>query len=270
MAMSAALVVSGDRMKQPLIQELSCGKDDLLVFIDDTGHESFAGDHEYYGLGGCLVLGGAHYSWLKAQWRDVRRRINGSPDAPLHASTMERNTRNFSILSKFFLDRSFARVAVTSIRTTTLPSDMPPTMPVTGVLNENISAVASLLPCTAVIIVVESSQRADPILRQCFGALEPDGAELTPPFKHWLMPKSVAEPGLEIADFVISAAKSQTQRYIQGRDGLALDFDDVFCRLPPQVPQFCQFSLITGVYRETGRVGVQGFRLVGNTLSSIS
>ena len=143
-------------------------------------------------------------------------------------------------------------------------------MPVTGMLTESISAAASLSPCAAVIIVVESSQRADPIVKQCFGALEPDGAELTLPFKHWLMPKSVAEPGLEIADFIISAAKSQTQRYIRGRDGLSLDFLDVFCRLPPQVPQFCQFSLITGVYRKTGRVGVQGFRLADNTLSRIS
>jgi hypothetical protein len=36
-------------------EEMHCAADDLLVFIDDTGHESFAGDQEYYGLGGCAV-----------------------------------------------------------------------------------------------------------------------------------------------------------------------------------------------------------------------
>jgi len=62
--------------------ELKYHNDWLLVFIDDTGHETYAGTHNYYGLGGCVVLG-AHYDWLKGQWREVRRLINGSPDAPL-------------------------------------------------------------------------------------------------------------------------------------------------------------------------------------------
>jgi hypothetical protein len=44
--------------------ELNCSSEDLLVFIDDTGHESFGGNQEYYGLGGCVVLG-ARYGCLK-------------------------------------------------------------------------------------------------------------------------------------------------------------------------------------------------------------
>ena len=45
-------------------EEIQCTADDLLVFIDDTGHELFLGNQEYYGLGGCVVLG-AHYGRLK-------------------------------------------------------------------------------------------------------------------------------------------------------------------------------------------------------------
>jgi hypothetical protein len=37
--------------------ELNCSSEDLLVFFDDTGHESFGGNQEYYGLGGCVVPG---------------------------------------------------------------------------------------------------------------------------------------------------------------------------------------------------------------------
>ncbi len=83
-------------------EEIQCAADDLLVFIDDTGHESFSGNQKYYGLGGCAVLG-AHYGRLKSLWMDVRNRINGSPDAPLHASDMIRNNDNFRVLSTFFL-----------------------------------------------------------------------------------------------------------------------------------------------------------------------
>jgi hypothetical protein len=72
-------------------EEIHCATDDLLVFIDDTGHESFAGDQEYYGLGGCAVLG-VHYGRLKSLWMDVRNRINGSPDAPLHGRTCRSET----------------------------------------------------------------------------------------------------------------------------------------------------------------------------------
>lgn len=39
------------------VQELVCAAHDLLVFIDDTGHEAFAGNQPYYGLGGCVVRG---------------------------------------------------------------------------------------------------------------------------------------------------------------------------------------------------------------------
>jgi hypothetical protein len=44
-------------MEHPPDEEIHCVADDLLVFIDDTGHESFAGDQEYYGLGHKLIKG---------------------------------------------------------------------------------------------------------------------------------------------------------------------------------------------------------------------
>jgi len=37
-------------------EELRPDADDLLVFIDDTGHETFAGNQGFYGLGGCVVF----------------------------------------------------------------------------------------------------------------------------------------------------------------------------------------------------------------------
>ncbi len=49
-------------MKQPS-EEIRIAAGDLLVFVDDTGHESF-GSQRYFGLGGCAVLA-EHYDRLK-------------------------------------------------------------------------------------------------------------------------------------------------------------------------------------------------------------
>lgn len=240
-------------------EELKITNDRLLVFIDDTGHETFKGAHSYYGLGGCVVLGG-HYQWLKRQWREVRKVINGDPDKPLHASEMERTQTNFEALSRFFLDPSFARIAAASTSKAPFPADMHPAVPVMGMLEQQINSLASLLPCDSVAIIVESSQRADPIMKQHFGELKSEAVKPTRPTEYCLMPKSSAEPGLEVADFIISAAGSQVRRIAEGKNGLAPDFKDVFDRLSPEG---CLFSFVTDVdgSRETGRTQVQGLRL---------
>ena len=70
----------------------------LLVFVDDTGHETFAGDQPYYGLGGCAVMIEA-YEPLKARWKSLRRLINGHEDLPLHASTLKRDPTHLAVLA---------------------------------------------------------------------------------------------------------------------------------------------------------------------------
>jgi hypothetical protein len=99
----------------PTYEEIKPVADDLLVFIDDTGHETFAGNQGFYGLGGCLMTGFA-YAYLKPKWRGVRKIINGDPEAPLHGSDITTNPKpeSFAALRTFFEDRSFARIAVTT------------------------------------------------------------------------------------------------------------------------------------------------------------
>jgi hypothetical protein len=109
---------------------------------------------------------------------------------------------------------------------------MHPCIPVTGQLKEEIATVADLVPCKGVYIILESSQRADPIIQGCFSQFTPLNAHQSLSVEKYLMPKSSNEPGLEIADFIISAASSQIQRRLRGQSGLAPDFYDVFCRLP--------------------------------------
>jgi hypothetical protein len=81
------------------------------------------------------------------------------------------------------------------------------------------------------------------------------------------MPKSGAEPGLEIADFIISAAGSQVRRHLQGKKGPAPDFSDVFCQLPAEG---CLFSIIGAVADDPQNQLVQVLRfcLPDNALSA--
>jgi hypothetical protein len=145
-------------MSAPPFEELKPDANDLLVFVDDTGHETFAGNQGFYGLGGCAILG-ADYPPLKGRWGAVRTVIAGNPGAPLHASTMDRNPNNFAALSDFFLDRSFIRVGVTTTKAIGLPRDMHPCVPIMGQLREEIGIVASVLPCKRVWFILEGTSK---------------------------------------------------------------------------------------------------------------
>jgi hypothetical protein len=147
-------------MKPTFDEELKPGADDLLVFVDDTGHETFAGSQGFYGLGGCVVLA-AGYENLKESWRAVRKAINDDPDLPLHGSEFEHNADNFAVLSEFFLDRSFARIAATTTKAVSLPPGMDPCVPAMGQLQNEIAVVAAALPCKSVWIIAKA--RSEPM-----------------------------------------------------------------------------------------------------------
>jgi hypothetical protein len=248
-----------NRMKPNFDVELKPDADDLLVFIDDTGHETFAGNQGFYGLGGCIVLG-EHYPYLKQRWCAVRNAINGNYGVPLHGSELKRTPENFSVLSEFFLDPSFGRVAATATRQVTLPPSMHPSVPILAQLQKEITFVAAKVPCKSVQIIVESSQRADTIIRACFSRLVPIGDAEPLPVKTSLMPKASNEPGLEVADFIVSAAGSQVRRRQRGQNGHAPDFADVFCRLPALG---CRYREIERVdIDQSGLVSVTGIALV--------
>jgi hypothetical protein len=242
-------------MQAAAYEELKPDADDLLVFVDDTGHETFAGNQEFYGLGACVVLG-ADYAHLKAKWGEVRNIAAGGPDAPLHASTIERKLENFEALSGFFLDPSFIRIAATTTKGIGLPPDMHPCVPVMGQLRQEIATVASVLPCKRIWIIVESSQRADPVVRNCFDQLTSLNTSRPLSAERCFMPKSSNEPGLEVADFIVSAASSEVQHRMRGKPGHAPDFNDVFCRLAAEGCRYREIASATD--HGNGLVSIDG------------
>ena len=202
------------------------------------------------------------YEHLKAKWREVRMAINGLPDAPLHASDITANPKpeSFAALRAFFEGRYFFRVAATTTKRVELPPGMHPCVPVMGQLVVEIEALARLVRCERIWIILESSERADPVVKGHFGKLTSIDAVQTLPVEHRLMAKSANEPGLEVADFIVSAASSEVQRHLRGKLGRAPDFRDVFCRLSRAG---CRYREVRRVTRApNGLVAVDGVRLV--------
>jgi hypothetical protein len=256
------------KASMPAYEEIKPVADDLLMFIDETGHETFAGDQGFYGLGGCLTTGSG-YEYLKLKWRDVRKVINGNSEAPLHGSDITANPKpeSFAALRTFFEDRSFVRIAVTTTRGVGLPAEMHPCVAVSGQLWQEIgivaAALASELRCKRSWIILESSDRADPVVKRSFGQLTSLNAQQAIHVEHCLMPKSANEPGLEVADFIISAAGSEVQRRLRGKTGHAPDFNDVFGRLPADGARYREITRVT--VHANGRVSIDGVRLAQAT-----
>jgi hypothetical protein len=119
--------------------------------------------------------------------------------------------------------------------------------------------LVSSQPCSTAALVFESSKRGDPHVRQYFDELGllTNGRPI--PTEHRFMPKSGGEPGLQLADFVASAAGSQARRYLRGETGFAKDYQDVFHQFPPPFSHFFHIEEVGGS-RESQEAWVQGFR----------
>jgi Protein of unknown function (DUF3800) len=230
-------------MKAP--EELQFRNDWLLVFMDETGHETFAGDHPYFAVGGCAILG-AHHAVVTAQWRELRRTINGDPDAPLHAADLDYKPENLAAVSQFFTSPAFARFAVAATNKTNFAVDMHAMAAVMGTLKNHIARLVAVLPCSTVALIFESSERGDPLVQQHFGELGLLENDRPIPTEHSFMPKSAGEPGLEIADFVASAAGTQARFYHRGKKEFAKDYQAVFHQFPAPGSQFFHITEVGG------------------------
>jgi hypothetical protein len=225
--------------------ELKPSGDCLLVFLDEVGHETFAGNQHYFGYGGCAVMA-RDYEALKLQWRAIRQLLTGSSDHPIHASQVRPTPEQFRALREFFTGRGFFRLAVTTTKAMTYPDHLHSMQPVVELLKKYIVQIAALTTCASVALVFESSKRGDPLIQTYFGTLEisEDGRSI--PVEHCFMEKKHGEIGLEVADFIVSAAGSQTRRFLRRDPGFAKDFQDVFQVAPRILVKFCLIEAVTG------------------------
>jgi hypothetical protein len=166
---------------------------------------------------------------VRGPWREVRRKVLGSPDASLHAADLRNPTEEqIEAITAFFTSGRFARIGVTITSATKLHPDLPTIELVAKALLNRIADVGQWTQLALMAVIFESSKRADPLLQAALAdlRLEVDGART--PIEVFFMPKSANDPALEVADFIVHTAGGQARRKLGGKAGFRLDYQAIF------------------------------------------
>jgi Protein of unknown function (DUF3800) len=214
-------------------EPLRTSPDCLLVFVDDTGNESFRGQ-PYFGLGGIMLAARENEALLKPRWRALRKIVHGSEDQPLHASELGHagNSEHIEAAANFFRQNHFLRFGISTHSTVQVPARVTMRQPVYEMLKKYVAQAAAVSRCDSVALIFESSERADAILQSEFGLFDPRQADGQLPVELCLMPKAAKEPALEAADFVANSIGGMARRMIAGRRDFPADFCSIFHSVP--------------------------------------
>lgn len=151
-------------------------------------------------------------------------------DTPLHAADFGQTARpdDIAVVSHFFRSQPFARIGSIITVNTVLSERLGHVPTIATVLQKRILDIANWTPFTEVAVIFESSDRANKLIESAFQGfrLEEDGKTI--PVDCFFMPKSAADPALEVADFIMHAVGRQARRKLDGRHGFAPDFVAVF------------------------------------------
>lgn len=237
-------------MRNQKIEVPNISPDTLLFMLDDTGHETLAGNHTVYGLGGIALKASYTQLQLWPAWRNLRTLVNGDPNKPLHAFEFGQEARArpelYRPLGDFFREHLFARLAVTATVKTSLPDHLVLMQPVILTLKKYMADIAARSDCGSVAVVFESSERADGALTQHFGSLVVERDGLNIPVEHCLMQKKYHEPALEVADFVVNAAGSMAHWRLEGKQGFPKDFVSIFHSVFAAFVRYMDISSVFG------------------------
>jgi hypothetical protein len=232
-----------DRLETNLVLPDRC----LAVFADDTGHEALVTGHPVYGLGGCAALASDLDRIIRSPWREIRRRVTGSPDAPLHANTFAgfATRENIAAVAEFFHAHPFARFGAIISAQTALADELGPVPTIAKVLQGRIVDIARWTAFDSLAVIFESSQRADRLIEQAFQgfALEEGGAPI--PVECYFMRKEHGEPALEVADFVMHAVGRQARQNLKKRGDFVADFCATFHAVDRRLTSFMEVGSVT-------------------------
>lgn len=209
---------------------LTLAEQTLVVFVDDTGHERLVEGHPVYGLGGCAAMAHDLERVIRHPWHELRRKVRGSPDLPLHAAALGHPPRREHIeaVAAFFRSQPFARIGAIISAKATRDDGISAIGTIAAVLKQRIVDIARWTPCSEVNVIFEASGRADRLIEDAFSdfGLEEGGKRI--PVECFFMPKAAGDPALEVADFVMHAVGRQARHRMEGKDGFVPDFRAVF------------------------------------------
>ena len=204
---------------------------DLVVFLDETGHETFD-DHRFpvFGFGGIVVAADRLDSDVRFPWRKLRRTILGSDERPLHASGLDRRQRAQYApeIGKFFLNGRFARIGVSCSNQSVLPTSHSALQCTLASLKQRIVHIFKFTNARRLVVIFEATHRIAKGIQEGFGEFKLSEGDSSIPVEMAFMPKAANEPGLEAADFVAHAIGHHAHPKRRAQSSYGRDFKSIF------------------------------------------
>lgn len=225
--------------------------EDVLVFIDETGHEKLS-SAGLFGLGGIMVRGAYYQRMIVQPWSKLRAEIGIAHGKPFHASENKSAYMPYvTDIARFFEDGRFVRHAA-MVTTETVSDREPMATAAFGGLFRNFGRAlvrfARSGSISRVVFVVEHSERLFTEYQKFAASRGPAvvnqyGERLEFPPVWAALKKSSCEPGLEVADFVLHAAHGHVRSRLKGKSGAPrLDFRTVFQSPAPDLVEYMEIN----------------------------
>ena len=218
----------------------------LLVFVDETGDELFSDPHHpVFGLGGCAVLVGDYVRFVRPAWCQMKEEHFNSANSTLHANELRSpSAEQLNALGSFFTAGRFGRLAAVASGNSTLPNEYPPYQIVSRCFLARVEKIALRFAFSRIALLVESSERANVLAERHVGpydsaTVEYLGRTVKVPIDHYFIPKTMNEPGAEIADFIMHAVGGQVRSEVStGASVHRKDFSAIFRDVPHELVEY--------------------------------
>lgn len=224
-----------------LIPDSKC----LLVFMDETGDESLS-DKNYpiFGIGGCCITMNSYHSNIIKPWIYLKEKEFGGEATQMHACDLRPNNNQIEILNKFFTKCFFGRFATIITNETEIPPSVENFEIVARSTFERVKHIANNSDINSVAFIFEESQRGDKLAARFFEGYDFQTISGKLPLIKLRMPKTEREPGLEVADFIIHTAGTQTRNRIRGNSKFRKDFELIFRQFDTRLVSFLELTKI--------------------------
>ena len=208
--------------------------EDILIFVDETGHEELADPNfPVFGLAGCLVAAREYDSVIKQPWQSIYAEPFDNRQEPLHACEAQAYTsKQKEAIGEFFKKQSFARIATVTCDKAQLPIELFRYQAIASLFEEQLRQILQTYEFNSVAMVFESCERTDRFAKQYFSGARFSNKEkkeiLVECYFVQKSKKFRGEPGLETVDFIVNAAGGRTKARRMGNENTRLDFQCIF------------------------------------------
>lgn len=248
MAEDLSLTLTVVQGNEPVTLEPSC----LLVFVDETGDESFSdSQHPVFGLGGCALPVSDYTAFIRPRWLEMKERHFGGRVKRLHANELSSpSSAQIAALCEFFSTGRFTRVVSVASSKTAFPDGHPPYQSIALSLLKRVERAAGRFRLSRLALIVESSSRANDLANRYLGPfdtvrIESQQGTAEARIDHYFLPKALDEPGMEIADFIMHAVGGQIRaRLWDPASPSRKDFSAVFHAAPKEAVEYLSIDKV--------------------------